>query len=317
MMKRGQESIQLAFVGKALDDGTMDVRDLAPALLHLGQLLERANVLLNGDHAEISVHIRADFQKGSFEVNIELFQQIIKALFGNDIVSPKSILDLIGITGALCIEDVKSVGSTVSNVIELLKKLKNKKVGKVTTLEDNSVHIHIEGDNNGVIDINDQRVYEMAKDSKMREYLAKSFSPVEKQGIDAVETRKHGETQQRIEKSDLPALAAKSSNLQDIEVHEFEREQWCEVIKLPFREGYVWRLQSGEETFSATMADDDFVERVKKSEEAFVASDQLLVQMKTTQTISSDTSKVETKNVITKVLDHRKAMRQMKLGKKD
>ena len=54
----------------------MEVRDLAPALLALGQAFDRANSLLNGDRASIGLSIRAT-RPGSFEVELFL-QQVLE-----------------------------------------------------------------------------------------------------------------------------------------------------------------------------------------------------------------------------------------------
>jgi hypothetical protein len=63
----------VSYDGDALAQNTMDVRDLAPALLALGQSFERANSLFNGDRASVSLRIRAN-KPGSFEVVLFLQQ---------------------------------------------------------------------------------------------------------------------------------------------------------------------------------------------------------------------------------------------------
>jgi len=80
-MKGSQESVQLVFFGDAVKGGTMDVRYLGPALLSFGQLLDRANVVLNGDRAEVSVRIRANLHKSSFEIDFDLVQNIAQRWF--------------------------------------------------------------------------------------------------------------------------------------------------------------------------------------------------------------------------------------------
>src|SRR5688572_13132490 len=66
----------VAYDGPALADGSMDVRDLAPALLALGELLQSANRVLNEDKATLAVKVQADFKTGSFDIGIGLFQSI-------------------------------------------------------------------------------------------------------------------------------------------------------------------------------------------------------------------------------------------------
>ena len=66
----------VSYDGNAITQNTMDVRDLAPALLALGQSFERANSLFNGDRASVSLRIRAT-KPGSFELVLFL-QQVLE-----------------------------------------------------------------------------------------------------------------------------------------------------------------------------------------------------------------------------------------------
>ena len=68
--------IQIVYDGDALKDGEMDVRQLAPALLPIGDLLESANKALNDDSATVSVRVRSDFKQGSFEIDFVVVQSL-------------------------------------------------------------------------------------------------------------------------------------------------------------------------------------------------------------------------------------------------
>ncbi len=64
----------------------MNVRDLALALLAIGQLFDAANTALNRDEARVSVNVTAT-GAGSFEISFEIVQNLagqITALFGRD-----------------------------------------------------------------------------------------------------------------------------------------------------------------------------------------------------------------------------------------
>ena len=52
-------SFRIAFEGEPFAEGEIDVNDLAPALLALGDVIQAANRALNGDRADARLKIRA------------------------------------------------------------------------------------------------------------------------------------------------------------------------------------------------------------------------------------------------------------------
>ena len=86
----------VAYDGPAVQDGSMDVKELAPALLALGTLCEDANRLLNSDRAKVAVRVQA-MQPGSFHVSLDVLQHITTVLGKEGVESAKSILELLGL----------------------------------------------------------------------------------------------------------------------------------------------------------------------------------------------------------------------------
>lgn len=65
----------LSYGGPALAGGSIDVRDLGPALLSVGDLFEEANSVAGG-RTNVSVHVQAT-RRGSFEVLLEIVQPLL------------------------------------------------------------------------------------------------------------------------------------------------------------------------------------------------------------------------------------------------
>ena len=86
---------RLAYQGKALDENTMDVKDLAPALIAFGELFTRANLLLNGKDISVSLKVKAT-KPGSFELYLLLSQAFFTTtqFLSGDMVTSASNLSL-------------------------------------------------------------------------------------------------------------------------------------------------------------------------------------------------------------------------------
>ena len=74
-----------------------------------------------------------------------------------------------------------------------------------------------------------------------------------------------------------------------------------------FRESLQWRFSDGERSFSAQMADEEFLKRLDNGER-FGKGDRLTVEMKIEQVREGETLKLN--RSILKVLDHRDAASQ-------
>ena len=71
MTVMAETSFEVKYEGEALRDGRMAVRDLAPALLALGQLFTEASQLLYPENEPVALEIEAT-REGSFEVELIL-----------------------------------------------------------------------------------------------------------------------------------------------------------------------------------------------------------------------------------------------------
>ena len=118
---------RVAFEGAAFDDGEIDVRDLAPALLALGEVIRSANRALNGDRAEASLKMRAA-NHGSFEALLSVDISFLTAI-GNLLDSIADNPDRTVAAQALMemiIGGTVLAGASYAGLLQVLKMLKGK-----------------------------------------------------------------------------------------------------------------------------------------------------------------------------------------------
>src|SRR5690349_13753166 len=91
-------SFTIAYDGSALRDGAMDVRDLAPALLAVGQLFDAANAVLNRDQATVRISVKAT-GSGSFEISSDVLQNLVSQvttfLAGDHVVAAINLKEIV------------------------------------------------------------------------------------------------------------------------------------------------------------------------------------------------------------------------------
>jgi hypothetical protein len=130
------EKLKLIFDGPAVDKGEIDVQDLAPALLALGELIETTNGAINGNRAKVSVCVRATAE-GSFEVELALVQSLLE--------HGKHLLDLVTqhkdtISAAKDLSELLFGGT---GLYALLKFLKGGKPDNIEEAVDSKVVVNI------------------------------------------------------------------------------------------------------------------------------------------------------------------------------
>jgi hypothetical protein len=285
----------IAFDGPALHQGTIDVRTLAPALLAFGHLCEEANRVLNGDRVSVAVRVRADFQVGSFEVNLEVIQSLVgqawDLLRGDFATSAANLLAFVAAGGGL---------------IALLKRLKGRSPSAIVKLQDGGVVIELE---DGTRLETRPEVVDLLRDLRVRQAVEGVTKPLSEDGIERLEIREGETVVQTVERVDVPALIAPP--VDDVLLIEERRRAAFSIVSLAFKDETKWRLSDGQGTFLASIRDEDFLGLVNRNEIAFSKGDVLLADILVRQWQSA--SGVRTEYEVLKVTEHRSAARQIPL----
>ena len=258
--------LDLSYHGPALVGGQMNVRDLAPAMLSVGSLFESANELLNGERATVNISVRAT-SRGSFQILFEIIQNLGIETISDVISTATDMKELLFGGGGLA-----TLGFGLFRLIKWLKG-RNPKIERV-----NEGMFRLTVDNE-TYDVPTEPL-RMYQDAKVRNAISGVIRPIKEDGIESLEIREDDETIESITKDDVgyfDAPEAQQLILDEVRTHGFS------IVSLAFKEGNKWRLTDGQATFSVSMKDIDFQERVDNNEVAFAKNDVLVCDMRTMQ----------------------------------
>ena len=306
---------RVAFEGAAFDDGEMDVRDLAPALLALGEVIRSANRALNGDRAEASLKMRAA-NHGSFEALLSVdvsFLTAIGNLFDSIADNPDRTVAAQALM-EMIIGGTVLAGASYAGLLQILKMLKGKAPDSVETRPDGSAVI-IHNHNTIVLD---PRTLVLLDDVPTRSAVEKfSDAALRIPGVDAVKLGGRGESDApgpavRLVKDDIPALVVPPPAAIEPTVEVTERDVLLKIVTLAFRGGYVWRFSDGgEKPFTAEVEDAAFLNEVTAGKVSLSANDTLRCQIREEQVLDASGLRKETK--VIRVLEHIPGPRQLRM----
>lgn len=303
-MAESEVVAHIAYDGPALQNGSMDVRQLAPALLAMGELLQNANRVLNADKAKLTVKVQADFKTGSFDFGL-LVQgaMAVTSLWGSDTIrTAREIAEFVGLV----------TGADIS-LFRLVKWLRGAGADAIKAVDkgDGNIQIQVKGDNNEVnVTLVSKDVYQLATDAACRKQAHDVVLPVHADGIDTFEVRKGKQVIESVKKEDLPSFELPSPQEQPLDPVP-EVTQVVEVVKPSFAEDLTWTLSDGSGSrFDAAMKDTAFLGRVKAGED-FRIGDLLRVTIRTIQSVTPQG--LRTRREIVEVVEPLKVPRQPEL----
>ncbi len=287
------ERFYVIYDGWALEHHLMDVRDLAPAMIAVNDLLSNANKALNGDKADLNLKVNASFRAGSFGMELHTvvhFLSQIRDMFASDNASAISnawtILEIVGFVGS-------------AGLIGLIRFLKGKKPTKIID-EDGRLKVYL---NETEYYETDGKVVKLYKNRTIVSDLNKMLEPLEKDGIDSFFVSRTGD------KKDAD-LAIDESELTYFEYQEIENdlsenitETFVQIEAAVFKDNNKWKFDNGGSPINAAILDEEFLRKIDSGELRFGKGDLLKVRLKTIQTFAH--GKLKTEFQVIEVLEHK------------
>ena len=281
-----QSEFAVSYEGSAIADNTMEVRDLAPSLLALGQAFDRANSLLNGDRASIALSIRAT-RPGSFEIALvleQLLQGASDVLTGDLFTSAANLTEIV-------------VGGPVVGLglFSVLKRLRGKKP-RITESSDQGILFEAEN-------IRLQIPTEVARlysDRPLRDQIEAVVRPLLKEGIDSIVFRRGQEELESVQSNEANSFRSGDEGAAVTEY--LIPSQRLQIASLNFSKAGKWKLSDGANVHWYAMEDQDFTKAIQQGER-FGKDDILVCQVLMVQSLGDD-GKLKLDYIVQQVLQH-------------
>ena len=298
----------IAFDGPGLKEGRMDVRDLAPALLALGRVIETANRTLNGPDHPVKVEVVAT-DVGSFEVVIDvvlpLWEQLRTLLTSSDVDGALKLIEIIGISA-----------TAGGGLIWLLRQLRGRQITSAARNTDGTVIVRFPAaDGSETSIVVPQEVLRLYQEIAVQRELAVLLDTLEKEAVETIAF--YPQDRNKVDAPPVVLTKADRGIAQQAEpvtetVVDTTQKMALSIRSLAFQEGNKWRLYDGQNVITATIEDRDFLERVDRSLARFAKGDILVCTVRTVQKQAADGLKTE--HTVLRVEEHRPAPTQVNIN---
>jgi hypothetical protein len=285
----------IKYDGPALASHQMDVRELAPALIALSEMLEHANKAAFPEAAEVRVNVQGNFKGGSFGVDLiamqSVAQQIVSMFSGPEATASANLFAILGGVGLL--------GS--GGLIGVIKWLKGRKPSSVRFSGDKTVFELRTDETVETFEV-DLVAGKLYQNRIVRQSLAKVIKPLEREGVDEFSCGRDGKVETVVTKNDVPWFEMAASEA-DVVSDTVSEGVLLQIESAVFKDDNKWRFNDGATAFFAEIADPDFLARINSGDERFGKGDVLVVDLQRVQSIADSGLKLE--YIVVKVREHR------------
>jgi hypothetical protein len=277
----------VAFEGEPLQQGTMDVQDLAPALLGLADVIDEINTIATHGEATVTLRVRADVRRGSFHINLEIVQaaydRFIDLFNSREVTAWAAFFSLLGLSGL--------------GLIPLVKRSKGQKPRSVVEIE-HTTRMRVVFEDKEPIEV-ERSVWRLFNSAKARAGLARLTRPLRRSGMTEVELAQGDTNRIAITRDEAPYFGPLSEHEGELVT---ESERVLRIVGMSFKEGNKWRVTEGASTFYVSLADENFADRIQRGIEKFGANDTLRVILRTRQWYEG--TELKASHEIVQILQH-------------
>lgn len=289
--ERQEVQFRITYDGPEVQAGRMEIKDLAPAMLSMAQLLEHTAQVLNGTASGLRVEISADFKSGSFGYEVVALADIGKQIA--DSIDIRTVLEVLGIGSA-------------GGLLGLVKWLRGRKVAAAVPANIDSTEVRTTDGDSIVVQ---KGTYIAFNNSTIRVDLSGVIEPLRNEGI----------TEFRVGRGDVAEAVVYQEEVEFFEplppsgkvLQDKTTTEIVQVVGLFFYGRKKWRLRMPDGSPFAAELDRDFMKRVESHDVTFGAGDALEVEMHSVVRI--DGQKLSAERDIIRVIRHIPAAKQLDL----
>ena len=286
-------NFKLTYEGPVLTNSTIDVADLAPALLNINEALSSINSMINKNDARVNLQVRA-FNRGYFIIDFVLNQDFLAqvgALFAG-----------VAVTGTC---NAYNLIKCLIDTVALKKWLSGNKPDKVDISDDKSNVTIYYNDHSRTINYYSYCAW---KNPKTNAACSKIVEPLKSEGLDSVQISSN-DFDEVFTKSDVEAISAAPDDV--VLTSNISK---CVVMleTAAFKDNAKWRVKIGEQnSVYVSISDENFLRSIDAGIERFGKGDVLLVNLETSQTLSD--GKLIVTYDIKNVIEHKTSAEQLSL----
>lgn len=291
-----EERFVVAYRGPAVDDHTMNARDLASAILAMSDAFHQAQHVLTPDTPPAALNVRA-FDEGSFEVAMVLVEVAPLLETAMDVLLSRptqAALTLSGVVGA------------VWGSVKGLKAIAGRRVRRSEETQPGTTRLTL--DDGTVLTIPSDQL-SLIRDVEFRKKVVEFVEPVDGHGITEFRVTNTA-VSVSVTAADVPALAPPDLPAEE-DLGTDRREALLQLLGVEF-DGRKWRFTEGGAPLTASIEDLEFRGRIERQEITFGRNDLLRVRLRTRQ-YRDPAGRLRAEHSIEKVLRHIDGGRQLSL----